>query len=66
MLQWLANYLHFYTDNMSKGYKQEFIDKVKKKNDIQSNSNKNTGAIAKPSNDKGNKICKPYGVARVG
>jgi hypothetical protein len=51
---------------MSKGYKLEFIEKVKKKNDLQSNSNKNTGVIAKPSNDKGNKICKPYGVARVG
>jgi hypothetical protein len=51
---------------MSKGYKIEFIEKVKKKNDLQPNNNKNTGAIAKPSNDKGNKICKPFGVARVG
>ena len=51
---------------MSKGYKQEFIDKVKKKNDIQSNSNKNSGATAKPPNDKGNKVCKSFGVARVG
>jgi hypothetical protein len=66
MLQWQANYLHSYTDNMSKGYKLEFIEKVKKKNDLQSNSNKNTGAVAKSSNDKGSKICKPYGVARVG
>jgi hypothetical protein len=51
---------------MSKGYKLEFIEKVKKKNDLQSNSNKNTGAVAKSSNDKGSKICKPYGMARVG
>ena len=51
---------------MSKGYKQEFIDKVKKKNDIQPNSNKNTGAVAKPPNDKRNEVCKPNGVARVG
>ena len=51
---------------MSKGYKQEFIDKVKKKNDIQSNSNKNSGATAKPPNDKRNEVCKPVGVVRVG
>ena len=51
---------------MSKGYKQEFIDKVKKKNDIQSNSNKNTGAIAKPSNDKGNEVCKSARVVGLG
>jgi len=44
---------------MSKGYKLEFIEKVKKKNDLQSNSNKNTGAIAKPSNDKRSEVCKP-------
>jgi hypothetical protein len=51
---------------MSKGYKLEFIEKVKKKNDLQPNNNKNTGAIAKPSNDKGSKVCKSNGVARVG
>lgn len=51
---------------MSKGYKQEFINKVKKKNDLQPNYNKNTGAIAKPSNDKRNEVCKSVRVARVG
>lgn len=51
---------------MSKGYKLEFIEKVKKKNDLQPNSNKNTSAVAKPSNDKGGKICKPVGVVRLG
>lgn len=51
---------------MSKGYKLEFIEKVKKKNDLQSNSNKNTGTIAKPSNDKRNEVCKPGRVVRVG
>jgi hypothetical protein len=51
---------------MSKGYKLEFIEKVKKKNDLQSNSNKNTIAVAKPSNDKGNKVCKPARVVGLG
>ena len=51
---------------MSKGYKQEFIDKVKKKNDVQSNSNKNTGVIAKPSNDKINEVCKSGRVVGLG
>lgn len=44
---------------MSKGYKLEFIEKVKKKNDLQPNSNKNTGAVTKPPNDKRNEVCKP-------
>ena len=51
---------------MSKGYKLEFIEKVKKKNDVQPNNNKNTGAIAKPPNDKRNEVCKSVGVARLG
>jgi hypothetical protein len=50
---------------MSKGYKLEFIEKVKKKNDLQSNSNKNTGATAKPSNDKRNEVCKSRRVVGV-
>jgi hypothetical protein len=67
MLQWLENYLHFYTGkNMSKGYKQEFIQKVKAKNDLLTNSNKNTKSIGVASNDKGNAVCKSRRVVGLG
>ena len=51
---------------MSKGYKLEFIEKVKKKNDLQSNSNKNTKPIGVAPNDKRNEVCKPSRVVRLG
>jgi hypothetical protein len=51
---------------MSKGYKLEFIEKVKKKNDLQPNSNKNTKPIGVAPNDKGNAVCKPGRVVRLG
>jgi len=51
---------------MSKGYKLEFIEKVKKKNDLQPNSNKNTKSIGVAPNDKRNEVCKPSRVVRLG
>jgi len=43
---------------MSKGYKKEYVDKVKSKfNDIQRNSKLSDKSIAKPRNDKHGKIC---------
>jgi hypothetical protein len=51
---------------LSKGYKLEFIEKVKKKNDLQPNSNKNSGVIAKPPNDKRSQVCKSVRMVRMG
>ena len=51
---------------MSKGYKLEFIEKVKKKNDLQSNSNKNSKSIGVASNDKRNEVCKSRRVVGLG
>ncbi len=42
---------------MSKGYKQEYIQKVKAKfNDVQSNRGQNTNTSGKSSNDKRSEI----------
>jgi hypothetical protein len=43
---------------MSKGYKKEYIKKVKEKfNDIQPNRCRDTNNVAKPSHDKRGEIC---------
>ena len=51
------NYLHFYSDNMPKGYKKEWVEKVKQKfNDIQSNKQSDKKSSSISSNDKRSKI----------
>jgi hypothetical protein len=52
---------------MSKGYKKEYIDKVKQKfNDIQSNSKGNTNTTGNSQNDKHSKVCNSSRVAKLG
>lgn len=52
---------------MSKGYKKEYIEKVKAKfNDIQPNRNGNTNNTSKSQNDKGSKVCKSNTMAKLG
>ena len=52
---------------MSKGYKKEYIDKVKAKfNDLQSSSNGNKHSTDKSRNDKDSKVCKSSGVVKLG
>lgn len=54
----LVSYLLSYTDNMSKGYKKEYIEKVKAKfNDLQSNGKLHSASIGKSSNDKPSEVC---------
>jgi len=56
---------------MSKGYKKEYIDKVKTKfnlnsNDLQSSSKHNTNSTGKPQNDKHSKVCSSGRVVKLG
>lgn len=52
---------------MSKGYKKEYIDKVKQKfNDVQAVSNGNNKPVGKPCNDSHNKVCKSDRVVKLG
>jgi hypothetical protein len=51
---------------MSKGYKKEYIDKVKAKiNDLQSGSKKDSNAAGKPSNNKDRSVHNADRVDRV-
>jgi hypothetical protein len=50
-----------------KGYKKEYIDKVKAKfNDLQSSSNGNKQSTVKSLNDKHGKVCQSVGVVKLG
>jgi len=52
---------------MSKGYKKEYIDKVKSKfNDVQSSSKGNSNIAGKSQNDKHSKVCKSSRVVKLG
>ena len=51
---------------MSKGYKKEYIDKVKQKYDLQAISNGNNKLVAKPRNDSHDKVCKSDRVVKLG
>ena len=56
---------------MSKGYKKEYINKVKEKfnynlNDLQSNSKGNTNVIGIKPNDSLSKVCKSDRVVKLG
>ena len=53
---------------MSKGYKKEYLDKVKAKfnNDLQSSSNGNKQSADKSRNDKDSKVCQSVRVAKLG
>lgn len=47
------NYLHFYIDNMPKGYKKEWVEKVKQKfNDLQPNKQSDKKPSIISPNDK--------------
>lgn len=61
-----VRYFHSFIDNM-KGYKKEYLDKVKAKfNDLQSSSNGNQRPADKSRNDKDSKVCKSVGVVKLG
>lgn len=50
-----------------KGYKKEYIEKVKAKfNDLQSSSKGNQQSSGKSLDDKYSKICKSTGVVKLG
>jgi len=69
MLQWLVKYLRSYTNNqnMSKGYKKEYIDKVKTKfNDLQSSSKGNTNSTGKPQDASHGKVLNSNRVVKLG
>ena len=52
---------------MSKGYKKEYLDKVKAKfNDLQSSSNGNKQSADKSRNDKDSKVCQSVRVVKLG
>jgi len=56
---------------MSKGYKKEYIDKVKQKfncnsNDLQSSSKGNTNSAGNSQNDKHSKVCNSSRVVKLG
>ena len=52
---------------MSKGYKKEYIDKVKQKfNDLQTISNGNNKPVGKPRNDTHHKVCDTNRVVKLG
>jgi len=52
---------------MSKGYKKEYIDKVKQKfNDIQSSSKGNTNSTGKPQNDSHSKVLNSSRMVKLG
>ena len=52
---------------MSKGYKKEYIDKVKQKfNDLQTANNGNTKSTGKPQNAEHSKICNSDRVVKLG
>ena len=52
---------------MSKGYKKEYIDKVKQKfNDLQTTNNGNNKHTAKSFNDKHSKVCDTGRVVKLG
>ena len=64
-----VKYLHFFINKqyMSKGYKKEYIDKVKQKfNDIQSSSKGNSNSAGKPQNDSHSKVCKSDRMVKLG
>jgi len=64
-----VRYLRSYTNkqHMSKGYKKEYIDKVKSKfNDVQSSSKGNSNIAGKSQNDKHSKVCKSSRVVKLG
>ena len=51
---------------MSKGYKPEYLEKVKAKfNDLQSSSKGNRNVIAKPQNDKRSEVCKSNAMVKL-
>lgn len=51
---------------MSKGYKKEYVDKVKAKfNDLQSGSKKDSNAAGKPSDAKHGQVHNTERVARI-
>jgi hypothetical protein len=51
---------------MSKGYKKEWIEKVKQKfNDVQPNNNKDNRPANKQSDNKIGKVCNSNGVDRI-
>jgi len=51
---------------MSKGYKKEYVDKVKAKfNDLQSGSKKDSNAAGKPSNGKDGTVHNADRMARI-
>lgn len=64
-----VRFFHSFIDNM-KGYKKEYIDKVKAKfnlnHDLQSSSNGNQRPADKSRNDKDSKVCKSTGVVKLG
>lgn len=52
---------------MSKGYKKEYIDKVKAKfNDVQSSSKHNSNSTGKPSNASHGKVLNSNRMAKLG
>lgn len=52
---------------MSKGYKKEYIDKVKQKfNDVQSGSKGNSNSVRKSQNDSHSKVCSSGRVVKLG
>lgn len=52
---------------MSKGYKKEYIDKVKQKfNDVQSSSKGNTNIAGKSQNDSHGKVLNSSRVVKLG
>ena len=52
---------------MSKGYKKEYLDKVKQKfNDLQATCNANNKLTGKSQNDKHSKVCKSNKLDKLG
>ena len=50
---------------MSKGYKKEYIQKVKEKYDLQASNNGNNKPVGKSRNDSHNKVCDTNRVAKL-
>lgn len=52
---------------MSKGYKKEYLEKVKQKfNDLQATGNNNNKSTGKSCNDKYSKVCKSNKLDKLG
>ena len=52
---------------MSKGYKKEYLQKVKEKfNDLQAANNNNNKSTGKSCNDKHSKVCKSNKLDKLG